>query len=302
MRMDDELPELECAVVGAGPAGLTAAIYLARYQRRFALYEKGDSRAELIPWSHNYPGFPDGIAGPELLARLRAQAERYGAVLTRGEVTAIELGPSGGFVLQVNARQVRARTVILATGILDVQPDLPNVREIIKQGHVRLCPVCDGYELAGKSVAVLGPMQQAIKKAFFLRTFTAKLIVLPIGPAIEPLVHDRERLRNLGIDYRADRVVDLEFDGEEITVHGESGRRTEIDVLYPALGCQVRSQLALSLGAEHDDDGYLQVDAHQRTSVPGLYAAGDVVSELNQIAVACGHAAIAATDVYNTRT
>lgn len=95
------------------------------------------------------------------------------------------------------------------------------------------------------------------------------------------------------------RVVDLFMNGDEITAVLEGGTQHHVDVLYPALGCQVRSQLARDLGACCDEQGYLKTDAHQATSVPGLYAAGDVTTELNQICVATGHAAIAATDIYN---
>jgi thioredoxin reductase (NADPH) len=210
----------------------------------------------------------------------------------------VERNGEGGFVLHLEGGTVNARTVLLATGIVDNQPDLPNVREIIRRGHVRLCPVCDGFEVAGKSVGVLGPAQHATAKALFLSSFTSQLMVLPTDAAELPQA-ECERLQSMGIECAADRVIDLEFEGEEIVVLRASGARTDVEVLYPALGCEVRSQLASALGADCDENGYLRVDAHQRTSVPGLYAAGDVVSELNQIAVACGHAAIAATDIYN---
>lgn len=289
--------ELECVVVGGGPGGLTAAIYLGRYLRRFVVLDKGDSRAELIQRSHNFPGFPDGIPGPELLGRLRVQAERYGAPVVRAEVTRIQRD-ANGFVVELGERRLHARTVLLATGIIDNQPELPNLREIIRGGHVRLCPVCDGYEVIGKSVGVVGRTRDAVKKALFLSSFTAKLTVLSTD-AEAPTAADCEKLRGLSIECAQDRVVDLKWDGEQMCVLHESGACTDLEVLYPALGAKVRSQLAKSLGARCDADGYLEVDAQQRTSVPGLYAAGDVVSELNQIAVACGHAAIAATAIYN---
>lgn len=292
-----EAEELECAVVGGGPAGLTAAIYLGRYRRRFALFETGDSRALLIPRSLNYPGFPDGVTGPELMQRLRTQAERYHAPLIRDEVSLIER-QGKGFLLQLGDRAVRARFVLLATGIIDNQPELSNLREIIRRGHLRLCPVCDGYEVGAKSVAVLGATNEAVKKALFLSAVAPNVIVLSINGQ-EPDPQQCEQLARRGIECVPDRVIDLKFDGEQIEVLRSSGVRTEVEVLYPALGAQVRSHLASRLGACCDESGYLSVDAHQRTSVPGLYAAGDVVNELSQIAVACGHAAIAATDIYN---
>src|SRR5689334_15832632 len=116
-------PDVDCLVVGGGPAGLLAAVYLGRYRRRVKVIDAGASRAALIPASHNYPGFA-GIAGPELLQRLKAQACDYGADITRGEVTSLRTGSSGCFVAQCADREVRARHVLLATGLVDHSPPI----------------------------------------------------------------------------------------------------------------------------------------------------------------------------------
>ncbi|WP_239025111.1 NAD(P)/FAD-dependent oxidoreductase [Rhodoligotrophos defluvii] len=291
---------LDCLVIGAGPAGLTAAIYLARYRRRFLVLDSGASRASLIPISHNVPGFPDGIPGRDLLTRLHRQAQRYGSDLRHGTVADLSRQGDGTFLARTDDdREITARTVLIATGIVDNQPDLPSLRRLIEEGHVRLCPVCDGYEVMGKSVAVLGPMSQAVKKALFLRTFTEKLTVLALGPDCTGTEEERLNLHKAGIrcDFRP--VTDLLVEGDEITAVLDDGRRHQIEVLYPALGAEVRTSLALALGATCNESGCLIADPHQQTSVPGLYAAGDIVNELNQIAVAFGHAAIAATAIHN---
>jgi thioredoxin reductase (NADPH) len=288
---------LDCVIVGGGAAGLTAAIYLARYRRRIVVFDKGDSRLALIPRSHNCPGYPDGIPGPELLGRLREQAKQYGATIVPEEVTSIER-TTEGFDVCTTANRVASRTVLLATGIVDVQPTIEHLRAAISEGHVRLCPVCDGYEAIGKSVAVLGPAHKAIEKALFLRPYTDKLTVFLSEPSA---VDDSQRRSLEEADIRLhERIVeDLAIEDDEIAVVLEDGSRHSIEVLYPALGSIVRSNLAVALGARCLESGYLEVDAHQRTSISGLYAAGDVVNELNQICVAMGHAAIAATDIYN---
>jgi thioredoxin reductase (NADPH) len=290
---------LECVVVGAGPAGLTAAIYLARYRRRIAVFDAGASRAELIPRSHNCPGFPDGVPGKELLARLRRQAERYGVRVTQMQVHELRRDASGLFEVRVTDRSVMARTVLLATGIEDAQPDIDNLRTAIREGHVRLCPVCDGYEVIDRDVAVFGPPDRAVAKAVFLRPYTDKLTVLLNGASSSLSAEQRETLQAAGIEFRESPVVDLTFDGDEICALLADGAQLDVDVLYPALGSRVRTRLAADLGAKCTPEGYLTADAHQCTSIPGLYAAGDVVNELNQICVAAGHAAIAATDIYN---
>jgi thioredoxin reductase (NADPH) len=289
---------LDCLVVGGGPAGLTAATYLARYRRRIAVIDSGASRAALIPVSHNCPGFPDGIAGPDLLARLRVQTQRYGVEVERGTVMQLQRAKNG-FRAAVDGREIAAATVLIATGIVDKEPDLPGLGTLIREGHVRLCPVCDGYEVIDKAVAVLGPTEQAVKKALFLRTFTQRLTILPLGPDFAVSQADRRRLQEARIRCDLEPVIELHVEGDEIAAVLASGRRERVEVLYPALGCNVRSDLAAALGARCNAIGCIVTDPHQETSVPGLFAAGDVVNELNQLSVAFGHAAIAATTIHN---
>lgn len=289
--------DTECIVVGAGPAGLTAAIYLARYRRRVLVFDSGESRAALIPRSHNCPGFPEGIPGKDLLARLRDQLESYGVTVQRSRVESLTPRASGGFSVMAD----RARTaamVLLATGMQDVQPQIDNLRQALRTGHLRLCPVCDGYEVIDKSVAVYGPIDKALEKALFLRPYTDRLTVL-LTHAAELNDMQKEQARGEGIRILGSPVADLTFHGDEVAADLVDGSRHIFEVLYPSLGSSVRSDLATQLGAKCSSEGYIETDSHQRTSIAGLYAAGDVVNELNQICVATGHAAIAATAIYN---
>ncbi|HEU4601820.1 MAG TPA: NAD(P)/FAD-dependent oxidoreductase [Steroidobacteraceae bacterium] len=293
-----ESESFECAIIGAGPAGLTAAIYLARYLRKIIVLDSGQSRARWIPRSHNCPGFPEGVSGLELLTRLREQAQRYGVSVTQNEVTSLAPVNTDMFELGASELVARARYVLLATGMLDEQPDVGGLRTAIEQGHVRLCPVCDGYEVRGKDVAVFGPADKVVEKALFLRPYTDRLTVLLQGA--QPLNRQqRARLERQSITIVDSGVCEWLIEGDEISAILTDGSRYSIDVLYPALGGRVRASLAVKLGAECTASGYLKVDQHQRTTVPRLYAAGDVVDELSQICVGTAHAAIAATDIYN---
>ncbi|MFO7305897.1 MAG: NAD(P)/FAD-dependent oxidoreductase [Gammaproteobacteria bacterium] len=297
----DSEPPLDCLIIGGGPAGLTSAVYLLRYRLKVAIVDRGGSRAILIPRSHNYPGFPDGVPGHELLERLRQQVHRYGGQVLRGNVHTLHRRESGDFEAHTSVGDIVARKVLLATGIEDEQPALPNLFELIRKGHVRLCPVCDGYEVIGKNVHVLGPPKRAAAKALFLRSFTSQLTILTVPSPEQSLTReDLDKLSLAGIEYIPEPVNDVRAEGETLYAVLADGRELAMDVLYPALGSEVRSQLAAALGAECNELGYVKTDDHQRTKVPGLYAAGDVVNELNQICVATGHAAIAATDIYNT--
>lgn len=297
--MDHELKRdelLDCAVIGAGPAGLTAAIYLGRFRRQFAIIDAGNSRARLIPRSHNHAGFPDGIGGDELLSRMRRQAENYGARVIGGTVDAIERKSDGSFNVRWGNSHVRARTVLLATGVTDIEPELPGVTNAIRRGLVRHCPICDGYEASNRKIAVLGNSELSLREALFLRTYSAEVTVFPccdvsvaaeFAPALEA-----------GIRVVQDPISAIEFFDGGVTI--TAGHRTSwFDVAYSALGCCIHSDLARGLGASITDAGSLIADRHQCTSVPGLFAAGDVVDSVNQISVAMGQAAIAATAIHN---
>ncbi len=288
----------DCLIVGGGPAGLTAAIYLARYRRRVLVLDAGQSRAAWIPTSHNYPGFEDGIGGPELLARLAEQADQYGAELRRGEVTKIAR-EGGGFVASAEGKKARAKRIIMATGIVDETPLMPGLKDAVYEGALRFCPICDAYEAQGERIAVLGHVDTAWRKAIFLRTYSEDVTLLCVDDPDDITEACRKELAEAKVQFPRDRAVDIDRSGEKIVAVLESGARKTFDVLYPALGCEVRSTLALDLGAKASDNGNLLVDDCQRTSVKGIYAAGDVVSDLHQISVGIGHAAIAATKIHN---
>ena len=283
---------LDCLVIGGGPAGLTAAVYLARYRRSLSIIDSGDSRAQLIPVTHNYPGFR-GVGGPELLERLREQALQYGVPIEGGNVTELCRKADGRFCARTDQREYVTRTVILATGIVDNKPAL-----ITRAGDprdvIRYCPICDGYEARGCNVGVLGG-EEAARKAAFLLNFTPN--VRWFTDAFQPPVIPDD-LRPLGLRC-AGQATQIETFRDRVEVLTQAGARYRLDMLYPALGCDVRSDLATALGADHTGARTLLVDQHQQTSIPGLYAIGDVVSDLHQLTVATGHAAIAATAVHN---
>ena len=288
---------LDCLIIGGGPAGLTAAIYLARYRRQVLVVDAGDSRAALIPESHNYPGF-QGIAGPALLERLRAQARRYGAELRRGTVEALTRD-GDAFTAMTGGERPRARTVLLATGLVDKNPDIAGLSEGIAHSVIRFCPICDGYEAIDKRIGVIGPFDTAGHKALFMRTYSRDVRLFPTDGARKTalaLTLDEAGVTIAGVPTR----IDASADGVSVTVDG--GTTQVLDMLYPAMGCIVRSDLAAALGAECNAIGNLRVDDHQRTTVDGLYGAGDVVTDLHQLSVATGHAAIAATAIHNRLT
>jgi len=290
----------DCIIVGAGPAGLTAAIYLARFHLSIRLFDCGTSRAALIPCTHNHAGFPDGIAGTELLARMSAQAEHYGAQRELARVTRVERD-GDGFCVRVESREFRARTVLLATGVINNRPaglDDALHTEALAKGLLRYCPICDAYEVTDKRVAVIGTGGHGTREAVFLRGYTADLTL--VAPEAE---HDLDAQCEAELDRAGIARIDGPCGGYAIedgrlaldTAHG----RLAFDSVYPALGSRVRSDLAAEAGAMTSEDDCLVVDSHQRTNIPGLFAAGDVVKGLDQISHAMGDGGVAATAIRN---
>lgn len=289
--------DTDVLIVGAGPAGLTAATYLGRFLRRVVVADGGPPRASWIPLSHNMPAFPEGADGATILTRMRDQAERYGAEIRPGRIRKLALA-DGGFVgCPEDGGEVRARAVLLATGVEDRRPPLPGVERAIERGVVRICPICDAYEATDKAIAVIGDGEKGARECAFLRTYSDRVALIHVG-APEDLPR-RAELEGLGVEVIETAFDGVEIEGDRVTALSWAGQARTFDVLYSALGTDANVKLAVQLGAERSEDGRLVVTDHNETSVPGLYAAGDVVLGLNQIAVATAEAAIAATDIHN---
>ena len=293
--LDDDLP-VDVAIIGGGPAGLTAAIYLARFRRSVLLIDASQSRISKIARSHNYPGFADGVAGTTLLASLRSQLARYPARTVAATVERVQRH-AGGFTLHSSRGVARAKLLVLATGVTDIPPEMPHVLEALRTGALRYCPVCDGYEVSGQAVGVYASGPTGVGEAIYLRHFTADIKLFMEGGARMLPPEERMRLAQAGIQCPEEPVRSIRHWGDQVTVvHGE--RESRCDALYCALGLKVHAEIAVALGAATDADGYVAVDAHQATDVEGLYAIGDVARGLNQIVVATGGAATAASAVH----
>ena len=290
---------LDCIIIGAGAAGLTAATYLARFRRRFAILDGGTSRLLLVPTSHNYPGYVGGVHGKDLLTRLRAQVAEYGVDVTTGTVDTLERLPDGSFLARATNGEWLARTVILATGVVDVEPDLPEVKQALAAGFLRYCPICDGFEASGRKVAVVGRGKGGLSEALFVRHYTPDITLLSVREPIELDGEERLRIDRAGLRVVHEPVSGLVYGDDGLRAQFGDGTQERFDVLYSALGTMVNSGLGRLLGSEASADGCLVVDEHQQTSVDGLYAAGDIVAGLNQITVAMGQAAVAATAIHN---
>lgn len=291
--------QADVLIVGGGPAGLTAAIYLARYRRRVIVVDAGHSRAKWIPRSHNHAGFPDGINGEELLGRMRAQAERYGAIILDGCIAAVT-GSQGSFEARGDDLTIASRSILIATGVENRRPEMDGEthRDALDRGLLRYCPVCDGYEVTDRSIGVIGADTHGVAEALFLRTYSDR-ITLVAHTTADLSENDRTELDAVGVAVASSPLDRLDLSGSRARLHLTDRSIVEVDTIYPALGSDSNNALARQLGLELSGDSCIIVDAHQRASVSGVYAAGDIVMSLDQISVAMGHAAIAATALHN---
>ncbi|MET7453965.1 thioredoxin-disulfide reductase [Streptomyces sp. NPDC005574] len=303
-RTDDHIRDV--IIIGSGPAGYTAALYTARAQLNPLVFAGSLLVGGALTTTtdvENFPGFPQGIQGPDLMDHMREQAERFGAEIIDDDITAVDLTGDTKTVTDSTGTRHHARTVIVATGSQHRKLNLPREDELSGRG-VSSCATCDGFFFKDRDIAVVGGGDTAMEEATFLTRFARSVTV----------VHRRDTLRASKImQERAttNPKISFAFDSEVTAIHGEerlssltlrdtrTGEHRPLAVtgLFVAIGHDPRTdlfkgQLAL------DDAGYLRVDAPStRTSLPGVFAAGDAVDHTYRQAVtAAGTGCAAALD------
>lgn len=288
--------DFEAAVIGNGPGGLLAALYLGRFRRSVVVFGEGEPRAFWIPSTHNLLGFEDGISGQKLLKKMRSQAVDVGVEFMADRVKIFP--EEDGFLIRGQRTKIKVQNVIIATGITDLQPNVPNVSELRKSGMLRYCPVCDAYEFRNKRIVILGCDDHGAAMSLFLYRYSKNLKVV-VSPTCKikdetlALVNERE------IEIIRDEIGSLDQVGASARVCLKGGRSLEADVIYPAYGFKVNDDAFSHIKElKRAENGCLIVEDKQRLQIPGMYAIGDCVDGLSQIAVAAGHAAIAATALH----
>ncbi len=291
----------DCIIVGAGPAGLSAALYMGRYRRSTLVIHDGQARALSIPKTHNAPGFPHGICGTDLIDRMAEHAAEFDVQFAIAEVKTAERSDEGFTLRSTQGEAWTARTLLLATGVVLNQVPLDHDvhQAAIDNGILRYCPICDGHEHIDTAIGIIGCDAQGAAEAIFLRTFSEDVTLVPQS------YPDLTRAQLDALDEAGVTVVTtpmVRLDAHETRMDVFVADRPEplsFDVIYAALGSQPRSELAAALGVEVDEGGKVSMNAPFATNVAGLYCAGDIVDGLDQISVAMGHGAIAATKAHN---
>ncbi|MCA9330696.1 FAD-dependent oxidoreductase [Candidatus Saccharibacteria bacterium] len=307
MTVSDTLEILDVVSIGAGPAALTAAIYTCREDIRTVLYEKGvvGGLAAITDWVDNYPGFPEGIAGLELAESLRKQAERFGADIRLGEVMNLSKQPDGAIKLETTDGDIYARAVLIATGSDYKKIGVPGEAEYFARG-VHYCATCDGAFYRDKRLVVVGGGNSAVQEALFLTKFTTHidLLVRSEVKASEILQHELDKaVENGKITVHLHTTTDeiVAEDGKVTKVVGtKDGKKTEFetDGVFIFVGLLPNTQFLKDTEVELDEVGLVVTNDSLETSVPGVFAAGDVRSGATmQIASATGEGATAALKI-----
>jgi thioredoxin reductase len=295
----------DCIIVGGGPAGLSAALFLARYRRRVLTFHNNRPRNSYSRGVHGFLGH-HGIMPNALLARGRDEVIQHGGLIIEGCVTKAEKIGADHFRITAEGQSnhsFESRRVLLATGVRDVIPDYPGFREFYGVS-IHHCPDCDGFEVSDKRVVVLGCGTEAVGFTLGLTTWTDNLTLIFDGNSKVITDNHRAKLNNLniGIDYR--RISGFEGNLESgllERVRFTDGSALECDALFFNLGNSPASNLHTLLGCKLDEEcGLVWVSDERQTSIPGVYAAGDL-TPLSQLAVvAAAEGAMAAIHIHKS--
>ncbi len=272
------MADVDVVVVGAGPAGLSCALYLARYLRTVALFDAGAGRWAHHQVNHNYLGFPEGVRAHELHDLGVKQLAPYDTV-TLHEARVTGVGCEGeDFVTSYGGESVRSRAVVLATGVVDHYPHFPGWEDYVGRS-LFWCMTCDGYESRGAKTLVLGGDDHAAVEAVQLRRYTEDIAIVTNGPlSMSDDVRGRLHRREIPLYEAKVEAAVCRDQGPGLVEHLvlDDGRNVAAERIFTAEGATPQTELARQLGCRLGDNGHVEVDRDQRTNVPLVYAAGDV--------------------------
>jgi thioredoxin reductase len=316
----------DVAIIGGGPAGLTAALWLGRYLHRVVLIDSGDPRNWETRSINGYTGRP-GIRPAELRGETRDECRRHGVELIDGFVTQVHRAAEDGFVLEFDplsatkaaedrpgsgaprapndnapratTRQLAARMLLLAFGLKDEWPRVPGLRRVYgATAHV--CPDCDGYDTRGKKVVVIASGRKAAGMALDLTTWTRDIVICTNGEPADLSTEACTKLDALDIPVLEQPIVCVHSDGDRLrSLELEGGMELDCDHIFFSLGQRPADDLAAQLGCERDDLGYIAIDGRNHTSVRDVYAAGDITPGPQLAITAAAEGAIAALAIHH---
>lgn len=280
----------DCIIVGGGPAGISAGIYLGRFMRSVLLFDRPGGRTTYNQLNENYLGFPRGIHARELMRRARKQAERFHVQFREDDVCEVQIRDDARtFRVVLEDGEETARSIIFATGVTDSWPPFPGVERYIGKS-IFWCITCDGFQARDKRVVVLGNSSEAATTALQLLNYTDQVTFLASEPEFKVSAEKQEELHDNNIPIRFGRIVKADgARGQLRALILDDGDRIELDCLFSNLGQVPNSQVAAHMGVALNDEGCIEVDEEQQTNIPGVFAAGDVTSKPSQQVVTAAH-------------
>ena len=291
----------DALILGGGPAGLSAAIYLGRFTRRVLVLDMGQGRSSFSQCNENYLGFPDGVTTRELRDLGRRQAERFGAQFKQCRVERVERRDDGGFRAITTDGDFEGKTLLFATGVTDVWPDVPGILDWIGR-QVFWCITCDGHRAIDKKVVCIGNCDEAATTTlqFLLFTRDLTLIADPEKERCSSVKEGDLAAQGVAVHHTRPDRMELTPEGDAIAALCLSdGTRLECDLVFSLLGVRPNTQLARELGVALDADGYIEIDEEGYTNIPGVFAAGDLTRMYTQQVASAVHAGAEAAQTMN---
>lgn len=291
----------DALILGGGPAGLSAAVYLARFTRRTLVLDAGEGRSSFAQVNDNYLGFPEGVTTRELRALGRRQAERFGAEFRECRVERIERIEGGGFRVHTTEGNFEGRTILFATGVTDIWPDVPGIKDWIGR-QVFWCITCDGHRTKNQTLVCVGNTDEAAVTTLQFLLFTKKISLVADPDKIRFSDEKRADLAAHGISILLARPERLDLCPENRRITAlclDDGTRLACDMIFSLLGVRPNTQLARELGVALDEEGYIVIDEEGYTSIPGVFAAGDLTRMYTQQVASAVHAGAEAAQTMN---
>lgn len=296
--------DFDVAIVGGGPAGLSAALWLSRYMRSVVLVDSGDPRNWETRGVNGIIG-QQGITPPELRKKGREECREFGAMLIDGEVTSVVCNGRNLFNLEFKGgrKDITAKRILLAIGIKDVWPDVPGLEPVYGEtAHV--CPDCDGYEARDKKTVIIGSGKKAVGLVLALRTWTHKLMICTNGEPASMTQDLMDKLDKLNIPVLEAKISKVSAKSGNIRALHLEGAKGEMPLdcerIFFAIGQYPADDLGTRLGCKRDDIGRVVVDEHYHTSVTNVFAAGDIIHGPQLAVAAMAGGAIAALAIHNS--
>jgi thioredoxin reductase (NADPH) len=298
----------ECLIVGGGPAGLSAAVYMGRFRRRTIVFDAGDGRWSYGQRNENYLGFPRGVSALRLHGLGQAQAARFGVAFRSAEVTSVGLD-GDRFHVGTSAGPHTARTLIWAAGVRDRWPEFAHARRLVGR-HLFWCIVCDGWRTRERRLLVLGQTDRAVRTTLQFLTYTRQVTLLADPARGRPSARARARLADCGILYLEGRIrrvpiVRGRAGARKTPVEAvdrvvlEDGRELPADVVFSLYGSTPRTELLRGLPVALARNGHVRIDDKNHTSLERFFAAGDVSNKHAHQVVSAAHEGAMAAQAAN---